>query len=343
LLGIHNPASPALIQNLGAKAVRFIIDGYNDPQTRSHGIAKCVEFKQGGYIVMATLKNVETNQTGLAVPDSTDWNATLAALESFLRGAAGSVDYCSLDNEPELTLPAIDFESQGTNPSPAIVWFSALASRARGVVNSDPTLSHIKICSPANLNVFTTNGPGWVLRRWAEEDPNIDVIDTHQHVVQASDIEDALAAIQQETHKAVVITEWSQARVAYPWLGDTLDAAFAAQWNVQGPRLNSDFVAACYTNRVGKAEWDQFVAMAPYDSSFMQAAFVSIVRHGVTVATYGADTQYGDVNFDTKQLLATMTVVTNSTGLPQENYLFANWYRGLATAYNNGLLKTGGK
>jgi hypothetical protein len=68
-----------------------------------------------------------------------------------------------------------------------------------------------------------------------------------------------------------------------------------------------------------------------------------MVRHGVVVGTYGADTQYGDVNFDTKQLLATMTVVTNSIGNPQENYQFANWYRGLAGAYNNGLLKTGGK
>ena len=347
ILGIFNPETPESVRDLGAMGVRVIVSN-SHLQNGGSGIisANLANYKSMGNTVIATVPNwAGATKTPLPAPDSAEWKQRLDQFEAFLRVAGPSIDYCAIDNEPMFEIAPADFKPRGTGPAPVIEWYRALAQRGHAVIKSDAKLSHIRISSPA-VNEVDQEAEGKnaltdlikTLLDWESNDPNIDVLDIHLHVATVADIEAALTFMGERTKKPLIITEWSQAAAARDWLGKHLDPVFVKKWMADSRLTNSDFIKAAYDKPIEKREWDEFVATAPYDPAFMRNAFAAMVRHGVAVATYGADLQYGSEIFDSKQLLANMTVVPGPDGKPQENYQFANWYRDLAKAYASGTL-----
>ncbi len=337
ILGVFNPESPEQAGGLGAKAVRIFVSAQTLKQgAHSKMIETLAEYKRAGFTVIATVGVGGKKKPKLPEIDSAQWKKKGENFELFLRAAGPSIDYISIANEPLVDMAASDFAPREDGRIPGIEFFKQRAVLAQSVIHSDAKFSHIKVSSPALFNLELI-GKGHADARlnslifdWEISDSNIEVIDTHTHVKSASQIEEVLTFIRQKTNKPVIITEWSQAPAAREWLGSSIDPDFAQKWSVNARQANKAFIEACYQKPVLKAEWDEFVAKAPYDPSFIKEAFAVMVRHGVAVATYGADRQYGSVKFDAKQLLANRTVVPGPDGKPQENYLFALWYRNLA-------------
>merc|ERR1711920_695954 len=97
-----------------------------------------------------------------------------------------------------------------------------------------------------------------------------------------------------------------------------------------GKVTNLDFINHCYKTPVTDTEWTTFMNGHPYDSGFMRNAFEHMKKTGFLYATYGAAFQYGNPEFDTKQLFATMTVVNGRQDLPPNKPLH-KWFQDLVT------------
>jgi hypothetical protein len=346
LLGIFNPQSPESVKALGAQAIRLLISGRALGHDGPEIAARLSDYRRLGLTVIVTISHWNGEKKApLAALDSEECRQLLDQFEGFLRAAGSAIDYCAIDNEPMFDLAPADLARRGTGPAPAIAWYLALAKRAKLVINSDPRLSGIRVSAPA-LNDVHRQAEGKrtqselidMFLDWEINDPNIDALDIHLHVAAVRDVDDALAFMNRKTTKPLLVTEWSQAGAVREWLGTGLDSGFARKWKL-GPQLtNRGFIQACYDKPVEKSEWDEFVGKAPYDSAFMRNAFAAMLRHNVAVAAYGAQKQYGNTAFDSKQLLANLTVVPGPNGDPQENFQFAAWYRDLAEAYAAGTL-----
>ena len=346
ILGIFNPVSPESAKDLGAKAVRILVCCRNREETRLAD--RLAEYKRLGMTVIITTNRWNGDKRDpLPAAESAEGKESLDRFEAMLRSVGSSIDYVAIDNEPLSDLAQSDLKGRGNGPSAAIEWYRALARRAQAVIKSDAKLSHIKVASPA-LTGIDREAEGKRVQHesfdaildWEVNDPNIDAVDMHARVAGTREIQAAVAFMRRKTKKPLIVTEWSQAGAAREWLDRPLDAGFARQWKA-GPRMtNREFVKACYDKPVEKAEWDELVAKAPYDAGFMSSSLAAMARNGVAVATYGAQKQYGNTAFDTKQLYATMTVVPGKDGKPQENYLFATWYRKMAQAYEGAAMES---
>ncbi len=338
ILGLFNPQSPVSANRMGAQAVRFIIVAAN----LDNGIAPIADrlatYRQAGFRIVATVAHWNGEKRGpLPLPGSPEWLHLLDNFEAFLLAAGPVIDVCSLDNEPMFDLAPTDFVPDAAGRVPAIEWYHALAERAQQVIRHHPQLAHVRVSAPA-LNEISQEAEGGaplgglirLLLDWENGDRNIDLVDVHLHVAGLPDIEAALGYLHDRTAKRLIVTEWSQADAVRAWLGQPVDPAFAALFGLSGAMTNTDFVVQCYAAPVGKGEWDEFVALAPYDPAFMGEAFAAMERGRVVLAAYGAEIQFGNPVFDTKQLLADLTVVPDAAGNPQENYLFGSWYRAVA-------------
>ena len=340
-LGIQNPYTPESATEMGARAVRVIGVPLSLKSQKTEELAS---YKKRGFTVVATMVCWKRKEA-LPAKDSAPWKETMDSFEQFLRAAGPTIDYCTLANEPVAERVPADFTSQGGRDIPAVEWFKALAERAQKVIKSDQRLSHVKVSSPATILPEPMGAAAQArkkvadeLLQWAINDPNIDVVDIHLHISSVKMLEDSIISVQEKTKKPIIITEWSQARVAKGLMDQKLDEGFAKKWKVPAGLTRAFYIRACYKKPVEKAEWDEFVATFPYDPTFLKRAFSVMVRHHVAVATYGAHRQYGAPIFDLKQLLATLTVVPGPDGKPQENYLFAAWFRQLAKDYYGGTL-----
>lgn len=352
VLGIFHPLSLESSKAIGARAFRrgVHVPKFTDPSVTQ----ELSDYKDAGFLIIVSLNGWTVKHGKLPPVNSPQWNRLIDQMSAFIRINGKWIDILALANEPVVDISLDDLKPQGDGTVPEIKFFRELAARSQKVIHSDPALAHIRVSSPAILNLENVetqankqmigprrrqkqkaenNHPNQRLFDWAASDPNIDIIDIHEHVATVSQIENALTYVHQHTDKPVIITEWSQSRIVWPkvsgWLDHPIDSTFAARWHVNGNQTNTDFIQTCYRHPVSKEEWDALVATANYDPEFMKQAFAVMQRYGVLAATYGGGVQSGDPRFDTDLLWATRTVVPGQDGKPQENYLFLTWYREL--------------
>jgi hypothetical protein len=266
----------------------------------------------------------------------------LQNFDNFLRSAGPYIDYCAIDNEPMFDLAQSDLDN---GAAVAIAWYRAVAQNAQDTVKS--LRLPIKVVAPA-LNEVQGEAEGRnpspvidAFLNWESTDLNIEVVDLHLHVKTVRDVDAALTLVATRVpDKPIVVTEWSQAGAVRDWLKQAVDPSFARTWKVVPSTLtNEEFIQHTYGSPVLNVEWNEFVAGAPYNPAFMKDAFAAMIRHGVAVATYGAEMQYGNAMFDSKQLYANMTArsaVPPRFQCPtcpptyEENYLFVAWFKAVA-------------
>lgn len=366
ILGIFNPTSPASATALHAKAVRLMVAAQDLVNGMDYAPI-LAGYKKESLTVIVTMTKwneslVSATVTGgaggegvagkggrigftpaakgrLPDPSSEAGKALLSFFETFLRKSGPYVDYCTLDNEPMFDVDPMDFVAAAGRPeAPVVVWYQALAARAKSVIKSDPGLAHLRISAPA-LNDIQRDAEGKrtktdlinTLLPWETRDTNIDVVDVHLHISTVEDVAASVAFMIRNTRKPLIVTEWSQAGAARKWLMLPVKKSFVTKWGLTPiqAKTNRAFVEACYKTPVSTTEWNEFVGEAPYDKTFMAGAYAAMVQAGVAVATYGAEIQYGNAMFDTKQLFANKTVA-HAPGHPEENAQFADWFRAVA-------------
>lgn len=356
ILGVFNPGpqSPQSVQALGARAVRFLVPIANAAGPNSQLlINEFASYHNLGFTVIVSVAhwNGDTKQRvggkkptpdPLPAVGSKQANDLLQKFDNFLKLAGPYIDYCAIDNEPMFDLAQSDLDNGAAD---AIAWYRTVAQHAQDTIKS--LRLPVDVVAPA-LNEVQGEGKGRkdnpivdAFLNWESADPNIQVVDLHLHVKTASDVDAALTLVAQRVvGKPIVVTEWSQAGAARDWLKQAVDPSFARTWKVVPSTLtNEEFIQNAYGSPVLNVEWNEFVSHAPYDPQFMQAAFAVMERHGVAVATYGAEMQYGNAIFDSKQLYANMTArspVPPRYQCPtcpptyEENYLFVTWFKAIA-------------
>jgi hypothetical protein len=201
-------------------------------------------------------------------------------------------------------------------------------------------MAHIKISAPAVIDIdrllqgkMKKVGKEYMKSAltWAEKDVNIDMIDLHAHVASVNAFKRVISYVKEGTSKPIIVTEWSQSKAGLNWLRSPLDGSFANQWD-RGGRTGLQYMEQCYRQPVSLKEWNAFMRTSPFDPDFMKECYAIANAKRVSILCYGAQRQYGNAKFDTKQLEVNKTVKKSPAGKAHENYGFGKWYRELSSA-----------
>eukprot|EP00927_Polykrikos_kofoidii_P057275 TRINITY_DN51393_c0_g1_i1.p1 TRINITY_DN51393_c0_g1~~TRINITY_DN51393_c0_g1_i1.p1 ORF type:complete len:237 (-),score=30.27 TRINITY_DN51393_c0_g1_i1:93-782(-) len=175
---------------------------------------------------------------------------------------------------------------------------------------------------PDGLSDVTANFIKQLMKMASDE--GLDAIDCHLHMANMQLLKTAISKVKSLTSVPLVTLEWSQAPVVSlsGWLYKTRTL------EPFGEVTNLKFITKSYATRVTEDQWATFMSNSPYDASFMQQAFSHIEAQGFLYATYGAAFQYGNPKFDSKQLVASMTVVGGRAAMPRNEPVYS-WFQGL--------------
>lgn len=338
---IEHGLSVSDVNAIDAEAVRIIIPGGLHLDTllnlASHGnfpplFQNIEDLAKAGIKVVVTISwNYAAHGTPLPVPNSATYNDYVNAWNSFIKLMGPFLFAVVEDNEPQHDYAVSDLLPQSDGTIPAINWFQTLASNAHNLITQNPDLKYLLVCAPALDDVTTFENPfEHVFFIWANADPNIDMMDFHSHVTSANDILNLFSYVVRHTSKKIITTEWSQSKIALPWLTQQIDQDFAAAHGISSSLTNEDFITQCYSIPVDMNTWNAFMATAPYSEDFISNSFSQMESFGVLAAFYGSYQQSGDPHFDTDKLFASLTVTPIAGIESPPNYLFLQWYTALA-------------
>lgn len=285
-----------------------------------------------------------TKVTKIPTTTSTPTAATVTSeIANFLNLYGPYLSIFDVENEPNFEYSTADRTVSG-GTAPAIEWLRTVAQTAQTTIAASPsTLGGIRVASGSMVSLYnaytnpTTSGVTYrnslsgqflaAMLNWADTDPNVDFIDFHAHEASEEQVEQALAYLQGQSTKPLIVTEWSEALAVVQtpsWLAqqissDSSDAFLAASSlpssaGVTTSSTNAEYIAATYLYPVPSSAWNSFIAVSPLaqDPGFLQNVTDLYNRNGVVVETYGDYDQYGDHQYDLKALYANLTVQLDS-------------------------------
>lgn len=356
LPGLHNPRLPALARELSPKAVRILLFGRFLPQwleqyrkgtipqhdrlePSSRNLLDIRTYAREGIAVVVTPFLWTKPGDSLPQDGSPEWERTIEIFAEVIRLFGTDIRYLTLDNEPTFERTAEDLALGQDGTSRALRFYTALAARAQAEKRRS-ALSNLVIVSPGmyaieqyadgsiDASLKSTLAP---LLAWACTNADIEAIDIHAHVRSAAVLTDILRYMKGLTAKPVLLNEWSQTPAAHEWLDRPLSGSYRSAYDI--PRMTPrQFITACYTNRVPLKQWNDLIALAPFDPDFMRESYAVACEYGVRVILY-PHAQWGSTEFDPNEILASRTVILRENGMPERNHLFFDRLREIIQRY----------
>lgn len=253
-----------------------------------------------------------------------------ANILGFLDALGDKISIFQVDNETMWTFPAAEHTTTapGDDYVRSVEWLRIVAGWVddwRNGVGGNPDLkistgaiimrpSLHEDLTPATSDKFLIHAEDMI--KWANEDPNVDLIDVHLFPVDKLEMESSLAWLRHRVEKPLICTEWSQQGGSDNFIynpADTnanatklLDATFRnnsvlyAAGLIDATATNADYVQAAYKNPVPQGEFDDFVQLAidsgDIDYGFIQDAFDLFNRAGVVYPCYAIHNQYSNAH-----------------------------------------------
>ncbi|MBI4977032.1 MAG: hypothetical protein HZC28_06085 [Spirochaetes bacterium] len=360
LPGLHNPRLPATAKELRPKAVRVLLFGrfltqwfgqYRngtihtndrlDPSPRN--LIDISTYAKEGITVVVTPFLWAKQGEALPSEDSPEWKQHIDHFAEIIRLFGTNICYLTLDNEPTFERSDADLAAGPDKTSRVIRFYNALAARGQAEKRRNPALSNLCIVSPGFYGIekkIDGTIPAKLdthlmpLLEWAMTNADIDAIDIHAHLRSADELAAILGYLKQRTSKPVLINEWSQTPIAHEWLDKPLDSGYRSRYGLarMTPRR---FISACYTNRVSSAQWNEFIALAPFEADYFQKSYTVASQFDVRVMLYPHG-QWGSTEFDPNEILASRTVIPRGDGTPERNYQFFDRLYEIVKRYEEG-------
>jgi len=236
------------------------------------------------------------------VPTGADRTDSLGLLRRFLAETAGYVDWYQLQNEP---LGGPGAYRIADRPA-SLEWLTALAEEACTARAENPALADLRLMSPGLTGINDSGSDpdtaAYVVALLHLAGTHLEAVDVHLHVDSVATASGMLDLVREGSDLPLVTMEWSQAKVAKDWLGESVsDPRF-------GTGTNREFIEAAYDQHVPAQLWTDFVGTSPHDPDFLAKMMTMLRDRMVQIACYGGANQFGSPLFDLQALFANRTV-----------------------------------
>ncbi|MBN8217788.1 MAG: hypothetical protein J0L75_14180 [Spirochaetes bacterium] len=357
LPGLHQPRQIENALRMRPKAVRILVygrflpiwfsnidQGKVPPPSRiedsPRNLTDIETYDRAGVRVVATVFAWMKPGEALPPEGSAPWRRLQDDFAVFLRRYGPHLTWVTLDNEPTFDRAEADFQPGIGGVPHALRFYGELAARAQAEKKTNASLAKLVVVSPGvygmdqaargelEANVAEKMLP---LLDWAATNADIEAIDYHAHVKDADAFAAALDFMGKRSGKPVLVCEWSQAPAGTEWLNRPLDGGFRRRYDLP-PMTARQFVSRCHSNRVALAQWEDFIALAPYDAGFIARSFALGSAFGVKVMLYPHG-QWGNTQFDPCSLLLNRTVPLKEDGTPQASGAFFGPYSAMMAEF----------
>lgn len=373
-LGVFYLPEPELFAKAGLKVTRVIIKDFQIaemyrqidsgvPAAKIKVLQRLKSFNSAGVEIIVTLRwpmdytkfkngsdivngQVEPDSMIDRVPQGADRERVLQLLQRLLNDFGDQIAVISLQNEVLGGPGQYRVEDTIRTPgefSPAGKWLIRVAETIKAARRSNPSLSHLKISSPAWQGLERIFARGIMVPEYHENhklrllgeiikisNEYCDYVDIHPLEISLADLARIIATIKKHTDLPLITTEWAGLYQVREWLHKPVDPKFLAMIKKTFPKLalnpksNRELIEFAHRRKTPLHLWHKFLETMPHEQDFALKSFRLFEKEGFVYACWALGYQYNNFVFDLNTLFANM--VTQEPFAPNEP-IFSDFQR----------------